>query len=254
MSISGPPNIGTPDGQRGVVSAQKLLATVPAGQQSVTVPIPPNAESLIIIFTAIPGPDFVEVDGATTGVAYAGIVTQTSADVGQGTQFFFDVSSAVDQSVNITVAAGNFGTWYVYSDNGIHLIADVSNLHSMSGALWVVPTVPGPRSGDAPVNELKCYSNWGITSGTLILPRLTNAEQYRIFYAQIQNEASGAVAGLSDTSSGQNFVLSGAGSINETGTNDFHPTGLLLPVDAGVQVGTTSGNATVNMCYTIQTP
>jgi hypothetical protein len=122
------PNIGTPDWQRGIVSAGKLLATVPAATTSVTVDVPPNAQTLVVAMTYVTYEAFVKVKGVTTGRQYPGAlrpsdVASTYADA----FYYFSVSSQVDEQVEVTIAAATPDPWYVFSQSGVTVV-DVAEL------------------------------------------------------------------------------------------------------------------------------
>ena len=246
------PTIDTPDYQRGVVSAQMLLATVPANTPNFTVTLPPNIETLVIVIGNGGQPGTIACAGVTTTVQYQGMPLAGGTTSSANVVWMFDVSAAIDTQVQLMLGQNVNVPWYVYADAGVHLTADIGTLANQLGVPFNVPMVPaGGTLGHPPV-ELQSYSNWGVATGTTILPAAGANHRYRIFYAQIQNESATAVAGLSDSISTKNFVLSGAGSANINGVSDFKPTGLALSTNAAVMVGTTAGNATINLVYTVE--
>jgi len=117
-------NIGTPDWQRGVVSAQKLLATVAAGVASVTVAVPSNCENLVIAFSVpLPGGAPV-VQGVDTGVKYP-VIPLNIVIPQKGFNFLaVPVLSSQDASVTITFAGAPTSKWYVNSDSGSRIVVD----------------------------------------------------------------------------------------------------------------------------------
>lgn len=246
-------NVDTPDNQRGTVNAQLLLATVPAATLTATVTPPINTETLVVVLPISAPATFVSVEGTTSLVTYPGARVRLSRYTGGNATYYIDVSTALDTSFRVSLNTAPGGVWQVYSDAGVHIVVDPTKSINDQGAQYVIPTVPNPAQGDAPLNELSAYSNWGVASGTNILP-VPLGQRYRIFYAQVAPENAGAIAGLADSVTANNFVLAGIGAAGIPGTAFFYPSGLPLSTGAAVTVGTTAGNATINLTYTQETP
>ena len=122
------PNIGTPDWQRGTVGAGKLLATVPGTDTSVTVSVPPNAQSLVIVVSYSSPENYVEVKGVTTGRGYTGALRTSDEPPSYGDAwYYFAVSSSLDEQVTVTLAAAPTSDWYVLSETGVTMV-DVAEL------------------------------------------------------------------------------------------------------------------------------
>ena len=118
------PNVGTPDWQRGVISAQHLLATVAGGTDTVTVGVPPNAETIIVLAqTALLG-TFSAV-GVTSGFNYPfGVSKNALADSDQANTFFVNVANCVDDQLVISFSSISGTDWYVYADQAAHVTFD----------------------------------------------------------------------------------------------------------------------------------
>lgn len=243
----------TPDFERAAVSAQAQVGSTNTINGTITVPVPPNTETLTIMMpTQVQGSPVVV--GQTSGVHYVVTPAGPSGTAITTKTYYVDVSSSIDTNVIVTwVNTAMSLTMYVYADAGVHVITDPAKLINGQGAQYVIPTVPNTSGADHPPNELQCYSSWAVASGTNILGTPLG-QRYRIFYAQIAPESVGAIAGLADSITGNNFVLSGIGAAGLPGTTDFSPSGFPLSAGAAVVVGTTSGNATINLVYTQENP
>jgi len=122
-----------PPYQKGVVSAQKLLATVAAGTGTVTVGVPPNAESLVILLPSDPAIDKVVVQGTTTNVEYPSLVLLTNSLESATFCCIALVSSAVDAEVTVTPGTVPSVPWHVYADSASRLVSDLT-LRAVQGA------------------------------------------------------------------------------------------------------------------------
>lgn len=169
------PTIDTPDYQRGVVSAQVLLASAANSNYALTVGVPPNAESIIVAFedqnVGIP----VSCTGVTSGANYAGALAAKSSQTLSSTTFFFDVSSAVDSEVTVTAHGIGGGPWSIYADSGVHLTADIATARDPSGRL--VPFGPTLSTGEIawgsnPTNLIAggdvCIFGWTFQNNTAV--------------------------------------------------------------------------------------
>ena len=251
MSISQPPNYGTPDWQRGVVASQKLLDFVAPGVHSAVVIVPPNAESIVVFGHGLASNATAQCLGITSGVPYVGVsVVGTPGGFGSVT-WFFDVSQAVDSEVQVSVTGATPNGYYIYADAGIHLIADAANLRNAGGEQYVIPTVPNVASGDHPPNELQYASAFNTVGGT-VLPAPGAGQRYRIFSAEIANYDSAGVWQVRDVQTSGPFLI-GAGASAVVMT--YGPSGLPLSNNAAVAVLLSAGGGTwfAILVYTLET-
>lgn len=166
--MAGPIAIDTPDYQRGLVSAQKLLATVPAGTDHVTVGVPPNAETLIVTASNVGTNPTVYVEGTGTLYKFPGKLAIQQPFITSAPTWFFDVSQSVDSSVLVQFSAAPGEQWYVYADSAAHLVVDSSKRVDGFGQQYVIPSLPSVLSGDHPTIELSLASGDLTGSGTMI--------------------------------------------------------------------------------------
>ena len=110
-----PSNIGTPDWQRATVSAGKLLASVPSGTSSVTVELPPNAQTIAILLPTSDYATDVTVAGVTTGLQYPVVYRPFTSNLGADIQFFASVMPSLDTSVVVQIAPNPGSEWWVYA-------------------------------------------------------------------------------------------------------------------------------------------
>lgn len=225
-------SVDTPDYQRGVVAAQKLLATVPAGTDLVTVGVPPNTETLVVV-----GGDPTSMATAmcfdtANGVQYVGRRIQSPGLDPVNFTWFFDVSAAVNQQASVGLGGEPTAAWTVYSDAGTHVVVDVGRATDISGAQYVVPTAPSRFSGDHPPVEL-LRASIGVNVTSAILPAVAVNERYRLFSAQVVS-ATGSVSGLLLPTDGSAAVCRGGQS--SPGYMSFAPSGLALPAAAGLNL------------------
>lgn len=128
-------NIGTPDWQRGVVTAGKMLASVPAGTGSITVELPPNACTLVVMIPSGSLPNGVDCVGGTTGMYYPGTEMVNAADATAGAMYAFTVSPETDPSVGVQMAPAPTVEWYVYAGNEVTVvsIAEIAKVTAYEG-------------------------------------------------------------------------------------------------------------------------
>ena len=233
-------SIGTPDFTRGVVSAQKLLATTSAGTSTATVGIPPNAETLVVAVPLPPiGPKAV-CQGTTTGFDYPGLSVPSQYSTPSHAIFLFDISAAVDAEATVTLQFSPSRTWYVFSDQGVRITADASKLTSRLGQQHITPGAPSTLAGDHPPVELQSISFFGITATTTILAAPGAGQRYRIFSAWVVNVGSGDSCLIEGTYNAGNCFLAAPGS----GSPHHIPlTGLALDANTLVQVNALFGSA-----------
>jgi len=114
--------VGTPDWQRGVVSAGKLLKVVPANIQSTTVPIPPNAAALFVAMAERLAPNTVAIIGVQTGFLYPLTELPGATPYPYDTFIAAPVLSALDQEVTIVFGVAPTSPWYVVSESTAELV------------------------------------------------------------------------------------------------------------------------------------
>jgi len=233
MSISEPPNYGSPDWQRGFYSAQKLLATIPAGQQLTDVTIPPNCESLVVMVPSPQAGQNVQVKGTTTGLIYVGTTYGMFAGGGNAETFVFDCSSEVDSQVQIEISPTGTATAYVYADAGVHVMSDMNKRVSESGFQYVIPCAPGLSAGDLPPVELELAYSQATTADVQVLAAPGAGKRYRIFTAQVIVASGTLWAGLEDLGSNLYFCWGANGS---PGNLTYGPSGLPLSNNAGINL------------------
>jgi hypothetical protein len=204
-------NVDTPDYQRGIVNAQVLLAEVVSGTGGVIIGIPPNAETLVICASAA-DPALPEVVGRVSGIGYAGAKAVSQNEQDASPNWFFDVSSVVDTTVEISFDRAVVATWYVYADAGVHIVADVSKNSNAEGTQYVIGSVPSTSSGDHPPNEVLAIGAFNAASG-VILAAPGAGLRYRVFSVAMAATAAGLIGQVNDTTSGQTLgVCAGPGS------------------------------------------
>lgn len=242
--------IDTPDYQFGVVNAQKLLATVPNGTNSVTVGVPPNAETLIVLTPGGINLFRCQVTGVTSGLSYAGIILPGQASASSGLQWFFDVSQAVDAQVTVTLSAGAGGAWSVYADAGVHVVADASKLTNDLGVQYVIPTVPNILNSDHPPVELK-FASLITAASAVFIPAPGAGLRLRIFSAMVFPNATAVFGWLADSVGG---VAICPGSQQAPGILPFIPQGIHLSTNASLNYSLQggSGNMYVSAIYTVE--
>lgn len=136
-------NLDTPDGQRGTVAAQHLLAAVVSPTVEVTVPVAPNVDVLWIfgegIIAALP-----TAVGVTSGYAYPVFAAPWAS---AATDSWFSavavVTGALDAEVTITWLAEPATHWWVVADTGGRFTVDA--------ALAAAIQTPGQRIPESAV-------------------------------------------------------------------------------------------------------
>ena len=121
------PNTGTPDWQRGVVGAGKLLATIAAGTNTATVDVPPNAQTVLISYREFIINPAVTVVGVTSGLSYPGIQRTWQSGLGGDPVFLFSVLPALDAQVVVTWSGVLTVPTYIYSMTATEIV-DVPEL------------------------------------------------------------------------------------------------------------------------------
>jgi len=243
--------IDTPDYQRGVVSAQKLLAKLSGTTDSVTTGVPPNCETLVVVVTTPVTYYPPTCKGTTSGVEYPGSVISAPFSPGQWTMVMFDVSDVIDSELTIAWLAAPGSEWYVYSDAGVHTVADVANNRDVNGSLFTVPVVPYGEPGSHPPQELSVVGNGGAASFTLLAAPGAGV-RYRVFGGNMASLAAGLYGYLKDSVSGTAFFV----CVGEGNASLVLPSqGLALSTDAAVDyvLGAGAGTMAMSLSYTTET-
>lgn len=214
-----PASVDTPDYQRGVVSAQKLLATVPGGTAAATVGLPPNVETLVVV---VPGFDLTSATcvGVTSNATYPGIATRTGQGAGLTTAMYFDVSAALDASVTVTAGAAPNNTWYIYGDSGVHITTDLGLDTTLVGAGYrglnaVGTTALDPNVQNASPLPVVATQSSGqvacLTAGaTMIVPAPAVGANYLFSMDVMPGQAAPNGARLIDHTTGDVIAYAGA--------------------------------------------
>lgn len=251
--MTGPISIDTPDYQRGLVSAQKLLATVPAGTDFVVVGVPPNAESVVV--AGSPGTTALgaAVAGVTSGIVYSGALLTGTNVSGVTPQWVFDVSSVVDEQIQVTCFTDPQQQWFVYADAGVHLTVDTSKLGNTLGQQYVIPAVPSNLSRDHPPVELQVASLLDAPNGTGLVPPPVPGARIRVFDAFVNGTSTAAFVALRTSVTGMQIIGLGTTTANTAGRIDCRPSGVPLPGNQGINIVTTAGNGDGTVVYTVET-
>jgi hypothetical protein len=243
--------IDAPDYQRGVISAQKLLATVPAGTASVTVGIPPNAETLIVTAADMADGGTIYVQGTSTLYKYPGLRLPSQPHMTAALTWVFDISNSMDEQVNVVFTDAPGMIWFVYADSTAHVIADASTLKNTRGSMYVVPAVPSTAAGDHPVDELQCAVNgFGVNSTFIYSPGA--GQRLRVFTLALANTTTTLTSQFIDSVTGGLLgFLQGVGPLVLPLPGQGYP----LSADAAleVQLGSGGGVVVATAYYTVET-
>lgn len=124
--------VGTPDWQRGAVAANKLLATVPAGTEQVTITVPANAQLVGVILSSAVVPSVATATGVVTGNTYPGEIRSVGLSDDAFPLLVFMVSTQIDEQIIIDVGApAATATWWVFSltTSELMVLAAIENLY-----------------------------------------------------------------------------------------------------------------------------
>lgn len=244
-------NVDTPDYQRGVVNAQVLLATVPGGTSTVTVGVPPNTETLVVIVPGAAANTGIFCTGVVTGVQYSGVKSSAEPLVSETPTWWFDVSAVVDASVKVSLTVATADVWYVYADAGTHTVADISKLVSNLGVQYQIPTVPATDLGDHPPTEVTVSSAY-ISSTSAIIAAPGAGLRLRIFSAQLATVTAGLLGYVLDNAAGRGLAAcAGAGNSITTFPGQGYPMSTNSALEYEVLAG--SGSMWVAVVYTTET-
>jgi hypothetical protein len=227
-----------------------LLGVVAGTDVSATVGIPPNAETVIVNGTFVQEVT-VSVVGVTTGAYYAGTKAYASAPGSASNTWFFDVSSALDTEVVVTLSETPVQPWYVYADAGTHLVADVSKVVDVVGRQLVVPQVPYTGLNGGPVVEVLVKSALLAANGAMLAtPGLLR--RYRLFSVQMASTTAASVSFMQDSIAGTTYcALASPGNA----TTNIPAQGVPLGANAALDFTISAGAPTVAIVvmYTIET-
>lgn len=252
MSISNPPNYGTPDWQRGYYSAQKLLADVPAGTHTTTITVPPNAETIVIQVDNSSLAFAPSVVGVQTGIHYAPQFQHLTTSMSAYPVWFVDMSSTVDQEVTITfLALANFA-WYVYADAGVHITFDTSKAVNEIGEQYVVPCVPSALPGDHPANELEIASMLDSPNGTALVPAPGAGNRLRVFDAFLNSSTPTNFVALRTSATGVQIIGISSNNASTGAQISGLPSGIPMPTNEGINIITSAGDADGTVVYSVE--
>lgn len=184
--------IDTPDYQRGIVNAQKLLATEGPTSTGVTVGIPPNCETLVVAVEPGFSPVLVQCLGVLSGIQYPGVRLIYSYQANGGMVWLFDVSDVIDRELVLEWDGAPGAVWYVYSDAGVHATTDVGANRDRNGTQFVVPVVPYAATSYHPPQEVSLAS-FGANADVTLLAAPGVGFRYRIFGVTMATVAAGLV-------------------------------------------------------------
>lgn len=244
-------SIDTPDYQRGVVNAQKLVGEFPGTQKFATVDIPPNAETLVVTFQPGGVGENVTCQGVTTSIDYVGIVALPGSSTVSTASWFFDVSNAVDRQVSITLANAPGVFWYVYADAAPHLIADVSKRTNAQGVQYVSPVAPSTAAGDHPPVELQTVTVT-LTGNSVVIPAPPAGQRLRLFHVAAGIFGGSGFCTVSPNEAGENLVTVGSGA---PVSMSYAPSGVVLAAATALQSAQAQGGTSwyVSVAYTVET-
>lgn len=243
------PNVDTPDYQRGIVNAQALLAATPSGTGSATVAIPPNTETLVVIVPNANAGTGIFCTGTTTGIQYSGIKSASEPLVANTPTWFFDVSTAVDPTVTVSLTITPTATWYVYADAGTHITADASKLINNQGVQYVIPALPAVDGGDHPPVELAVASSYIAAVGAIIAAPGAGL-RLRIYTLQMSTVAAGLLGYVLDLGAGTGIAsCGGVGNVALT----FPGQGLKLSTNSALEYEILAGAGSMFVAATYTT-
>lgn len=247
------PIIDTPDYQRGVVNAQALLASPAAGTGNVVIGVPPNAETIIVVVPSAPANSTVEVQGMTSLTNYPGVNIAASPNSHASNAWFFDISAAMDTQIKVIAIATPTAQWFVYSDAGVHMIADVSVAKTSLGTQYVVPVAPSALASDHPATELQVAGGFLFASGSTVVAAPGVGKRLRVFYASVANETAGGRTFVEDSTGADILAVAYSGSAGASNDVSFAPSGLPLPANAGITVVGSNATNNATVVYTVET-
>jgi hypothetical protein len=243
--------VDTPDYQRGVTSAQTLLAHVTGGARLVTVGVPPSAETLVVL--AYPGGNGgfeVQCIGQQSGINYPAVNAVAPFGTACVTTYF-DVSSVIDQTVLVTNQyATGAQQWWVYADSAPHVIATGVTATDSQGSQYVTCIAPSTAAQDHPPVELRVTTVPTATTAA-VLGSLPVGERYRLFSLTVGPYNGVNYGNVSAT--GPSGVLAFISQVGPSRT-DYGPSGFALASGEGVNIAAGPGSAYVygTVTYTIE--
>lgn len=198
--------LDTPDNTRGIISAQILLGSFDGTVATATVGVPPSAETIVVVCGE--GGSLAGVDGrgVQSGTGYLGVSSTNADGSGSSTVWYLDVSSVVDQAVEITVANTFERTWYVYADAAAHFSVTPQPPSNNEGVPYVIPTIPSGRAADGPANEVTVLQYSSSVSAN-VLPVPLTAQYYRLYSVDLILTAGTAACSLNDVPAGVSYAF-----------------------------------------------
>lgn len=243
--------VDTPDYQRGVVSAQKLLGVAANGDTAITVGVPPNVETLV---AAAPGAvPYIgcKCVGKQSGNSYPGVQIAPTRGGGPNLAWYFDVSAALDNEVTVTWEVAPAGGFSIYGDTGVHLLYNPSALTTFAGVLYVAPSAPPIIAGDHPPVEL--ISGEGEFSGNAtVIGAPKDGQRLRVFHVTAGIFSGSGFCTVSPGSAGGALIVFGDGAAV---SHSYAPTGVALTEATALTTAQAQSGTSwfVNVTYTIET-
>jgi hypothetical protein len=199
--------IDLPDYQKGVASAQQLLAKESLPTTSVIVGIPPNAETIVVVFECNPaaGQGLAVAFGVVSSINYPSTSTRPNSAGAQWVTFYFDVTNVIDEELAIQLDNAIGSHWYVYADTGVHVVGNFAPLVDVNGSQLVVPVIPSSGPGNHPPTELSAVYESFSANGVLLGPPGANI-RYRVFALEMSDN-SGLAGALTDSVSTQVMIV-----------------------------------------------
>jgi hypothetical protein len=242
--------VDTPDYQRGVVNPQLLLANVAAGTASVTVQIPPNAETLIVTAADMADGGTIFVQGTGSLYKYTGVRLPSQPHMTAAVSWYFDISQAVDDEVLVQFTDAPGTGWFVYADSGTHLVGDASSLKNTLGQAYVIASIPSGTAADHPPTEMqKAALIFNSTTNTTVLAAPGAGLRIRLF--NISMFAAGNWAYVNDNTGVAITGVSNGGTCNW----QSHPQGLPLATNSVLAIGGAGAAGTtgiITVQYTVE--
>lgn len=245
-------SIDTPDFQRGVASAQILLAKESSPSTTVIVGIPPNAETIVVVFECNPSvaPGSAIAFGVVSSINYPGVSTRPIGNGVQWVTYYFDVTNVIDEELELQVNNMTGAHWYVYADTGVHVVGNYAPLVDTLGNQWIIPTIPGSGPGNHPPTELKNIGGDLGGNGTLLAAPGAGV-RYRLFALNAGAYVAGSQAQFVDSISGGRLVSC---SQYAPGVMNIPPQGYPLSANAALNVTVQGAGASLfySAYYTIE--
>ena len=273
--------MGTPDWQRGVVAAQRLVGSFAAGTIDETVGVPMNAETLIVSMSYADRALTIFAIGATSGNSYPVVSVPRSVSGSLDDVRLILVAPALDEQIQIVLSGAASHAWYVVSDSAARGVVDLGLIGSTytpgagsietgllalgsdgtnpralatdtSGRLFTVPTAPESGAGNHPAQELLVYTAAGIGGGADILGPPGAGKRYRLFGAMCTSPNN--VCNMTVTCQGSASYFAVMQSFPGTAVDTIPLSG--IPLDTNTPIianGVIGASNAYRVIYTVET-